>query len=136
MIHTTQPVAAAAGQARAQRITDGAGADARQRCPGDTDDQRRMSLAYEVGILRGWVGNLCAEVAAFEPEDGSVEVEFNGERLWVHIPSELIQTNGFDLSRLLSADDKASILTIAEGVQRQQWIDAGAEERFRAREAA
>ena len=96
------------GHTRAQRLID------------RIEAQTRGAAIVEVGALRAMVRNLCAELAAFEPEDGSVEIEFNGERLWVHIPSELIQANGFDISRLLSKADKAAIITIAEEVQRNQ----------------
>ena len=84
------------------------------------DRKVAMGGCHEVGLYRALIRNLCAEVALFEPEDGSVEIEFNGERLWVHIPSELIQMNGADISRLLSKADKAAIITIAEEVQREK----------------
>ena len=86
----------------------------------------------EVGALRAMVRNLCAELAAYEPEDGSVEVEFNGHYLFVHIQSEQIQANGFDISGLLSKDDKAAILCIAEEKARELML----EEAERARDDA
>ena len=91
---------------------------------------------HEVGALRGLVRNLCAELAAFEPEDGSVEIEFNGEQLHVHIQSEQIQVNGRDISRLLSRSDVMAIICLAEEVQRQQMIDQGNEARELMRAAA
>lgn len=109
-----------AGQARAQRLID------------RIESQTRGAAIVEVGALRAMVRNLCAELALFEPEDGSVEIEFNGERLWVHIQAELIQANGFDISRLLSKADRAAVLTIAQEAQREQRDEAA----FRSRYAA
>lgn len=86
----------------------------------------------EVGALRAMVRNLCAEVAMFDPEDGSIQVEFRGVVLFVHIESEQIQANGCDISSLLSKDDKAAILCLAEEKARELMI----EEAQRARDDA
>ena len=109
-----------AGQARAQRLID------------RIESQTRGAAIVEVGALRAMVRNLCAELAAFDPEDGSVEVEFNGLHLWVHITSEQIQANGCDISALLSQDDRCAVVALAEEVQREQRID----DAYRARYAA
>lgn len=110
-----------AGQARAQKLID----KIEIQCLG-------KHHVLEVGALRAMVRNLCAELAAYEPEDGSVEVEFNGHYLFVHIQSEQIQANGYDISGLLSKDDKAAILCIAEEKQRELML----EEAQRARDDA
>jgi hypothetical protein len=77
------------------------------------------------------VRNLCAEVAMFDPEDGSISVEWKNITLFVHIPSEQIQVNGCDISGLLPRDDVTAILCLAEEAQRQQWVDDAAEVQFR-----
>ena len=107
-----------AGQVRAQRLLD----KIESQCKAGNGSDRTPYSILEIGALRAMVRNLCAELAAFEPEDGSVEVEFNGHYLFVHIESEQIQANGFDISGLLSKDDKAAILCIAEEKQREQNI--------------
>jgi hypothetical protein len=113
-----------AGQARAQRLID------------RIEAQTTGSAILEIGALRAMVRNLCAEVAAFEPIDGSIEVQFRGCPLWVHIGDEQIQANGYDIAGLLSADDKATVLGIAAEKQREQWVDEGAEALARMRVAA
>lgn len=101
-----------AGQARADRMLRSIEANSNGR-----------HWAEELGALRVTVRNLCAEVAAFEPIDGSVEVQWKGSPLWVHIEDELIQANGYDIAHLLSREDRAAIITLAEEVQFEQWRD-------------
>ena len=121
------PKLLAAGQARAQRLID------------RIEAQTKGSAILEIGALRAMVRNLCAEVAAFDNEDGSVEVEFKGLRMGVLLTGDLaalIQVAGVDIEPLLSDADVSAIVTLAQEVQRQQWIDDAAEVRFRARGAA
>jgi hypothetical protein len=98
--------------------------------------ERGGSFSYEAGALRGLVRNLCAELDAFEPEDGSIEVWFKGSPLWVHLGQELIQANGFDIAHLLDADTRAAIVTLAEEKQRDQWLECAEEARAELRAAA
>lgn len=109
-----------AGQVRAKRLLD----KIESQCSG--------SAILELGATRAMVRNLCAELAAFDPEDGSVQVEFRGVVLFVHLQSEQIQANGCDISSLLPKDDKAAILCIAEEKAREMMI----EEAQRARDDA
>lgn len=111
--HTPPAMSAArqiltAGQARAKRIL----AKIEAQCSG--------SAILEVGALRAMVRNLCAEVAAFEPEDGSIEVWWKGSPLFVHLDGELIQANGYDIAHLLSPQDRAAVLCAAEEKAREQ----------------
>lgn len=117
-----------AGQVRADREIAKVDAMSASAGRGDLSE----SLAFEAGAFRGVVRNLCAELAAFDPEDGSVEVEYRGIHLWVHITSEQIQANGCDISALLSQDDRCAVVALAEEVQREQRID----DAYRARYAA
>lgn len=102
----------AAGQVRADRELSRIEAEA-ARC-GD------MRYPHEAGTLRGLVRNLCAELAAFEPIDGSIEISWRGYPLHVHIQDELIQANGYDIAGLLSKEDRVAILYAAEDAQREQ----------------
>ena len=111
MIGTPAHRLLAAGQARAQRLID------------RIESQTAGSAILEIGALRAMVRNLCAEVAAFEPEDGSIEVVFKGIHLWVHLESEQVQANGCDIGPLLSPSDWSAIASLAEDKRRQQRID-------------
>lgn len=105
-----------AGQARADREI--VQVDEMSARVGRGDLQK--SLAFEAGAFRGVVRNLCAELAAFEPIDGSIEISWKGYPLHVHIQDELIQANGYDIAPLLSKEDRAAILYAAEEKQRDQ----------------
>lgn len=117
-----------AGQVRAQRLLD----KIESQCSG--------SAILELGATRAMVRNLCAEVAMFDPEDGSVQVEFRGVVLFVHLESEQIQANGCDIARLLSPQDRMAVICLAEEAQREQDIEravrARDELRMATREAA
>lgn len=117
MSHTTIAMSAArklltAGQARADRELSRIEAEA-ARCGG-------LAMAYEAGTLRGLVRNLCAELAAYEPEDGSIEVWFKGGPLHVHPEQEMVQANGYDISSFLSPDDWVAITRLVEEKQREE----------------
>jgi hypothetical protein len=101
-----------AGQARAQQLIN----RIEVQCLG-------QPAVLEIGALRAMVRNLCAEVAAFEPEDGSIRVEYRGVTLWVHIQSEQIQAGGCDISALLPQADRCAIVALAEEARRQRRID-------------
>jgi hypothetical protein len=100
-----------AGQARAQRLID------------RIEAQTTGSAILEIGALRAMVRNLCAEVAMFDPEDGSIEVVFKGIHLWAHLESEQVQANGCDIGPLLSPGDWSAIASLADEKQREQRID-------------
>ena len=112
-----------AGQAKAQAVIDAA-----------------ARSSNEVGELRYALRNKFAELAAFDPEDGSVQVEFRGVVLFVHIQSEQIQANGCDIAALLSPQDRLAVICLAEEAQREQDIEravrARDELRMSTREAA
>lgn len=110
-----------AGQVRAQRLID----RIEVQCLG-------QPAVLEVGALRAMVRNLCAEVAAFDPEDGSIQVEFRGITLFVHLQSEQIQANGCDIAALLSPQDRMAVICLSEEAQRELAI----EEAQRARDDA
>lgn len=124
------PAAQRLGQARADRLIQQADSESvayAKRIGGDSS----VRWSHQAGMLQGTVRNLCAELAAYDPEDGSVEVEWRGVHLWVHIRSEQIQANGCDISALLSQRDVEAIVCLAEERQREQWADDAAEVAFR-----
>lgn len=99
-----------AGQARAQRLLDKIEA----QCSG--------SAILELGATRAMVRNLCAELAAFDPEDGSIEVEFKGLTLHVLVAgwnATLIQHAGIDIGPLLSQADEQAITHLALDKKRE-----------------
>ena len=117
-----------AGQDRAQRLLD----KIESQCKAGNGSDRTPYSILEIGALRAMVRNLCAELAAFEPEDGSIEVQWKNSPLFVHLKGELIQANGYDIAHLLSPKDREAILCIAEEKQRERAI----EEAQRARDDA
>jgi hypothetical protein len=101
----------------------------------DRELAKTEKAPHEVGALRATVRNLCAELDAFEPEDGSIEVWFKGSPLWVHLAQEMIQANGYDISRFMSEEDKQAVITLAEEKQRDQWLEMAEETRAERRAA-
>lgn len=110
-----------AGQARADRIIFGA---------------TSLDWAEEIGALRATVRNLCAELDAFNPIDGSVEIQWKGSPLWVQIGDEQIQANGYDIAHFLSKEDRCAIITLAEEAQRDRWLGDAIEAQAELRVAA
>jgi hypothetical protein len=83
----------------------------------------------EVGDLRGLVRNLCAELAAFERPDGYIEVWWNAQPFSVCVKDELIEVNGFDITKLLDKDVKAAVLNAAREKKRDDDLQRAEEVR-------
>ena len=94
-----------AGQARAQRLIS----KIEIQCLG-------QPAVLEIGALRAMVRNLCAEVAAFENDDGTHEVEFDGITYGVFLTGgrfEYAQINGVDVTRLLTRAQQSALEMLA-----------------------
>jgi hypothetical protein len=104
-----------AGQARAQRLID------------RIESQTTGSAILEIGALRAMVRNLCAEVAAFECDDDTIYIEFNGRPYGVMLTPDgdfdYAQIAGIDVTDLLPFKARQDMTTLALNARRQKRID-------------
>jgi hypothetical protein len=96
-------------------------------------------LAEEVGALRATVRNLCAEVAAFENDDGTIPVELDGRPYGVMLTPDgdfdYAQIAGIDVSDLLDSKTQCKLENMARDARREQWAEDAIEARAELRAA-
>lgn len=114
-----------AGQARAQRLID----RIEIQCLG-------QPAVLEIGALRAMVRNLCAEVAAYECDDGCISIEYQGRHYGVMLTPDgdfdYAQIAGNDVTDLLPIRARQDMAALARNARAEQW----AEDACRAREDA
>lgn len=135
MTHAPALIAAApklltAGQARAQRLID------------KIEHQTRGNVILEIGALRAMVRNLCAEVAAFECDDGSIEIQYAGRPYGVMLTPDgdfdYAQIAGIDVTDLLPIKARLEMAVLARNARDERRVDDAWSERqgYLAAEAA
>ena len=111
-----------AGQARAQRLID------------RIEAQTSGSAILEIGALRAMVRNLCAEVAAYECDDGCISIEYQGRHYGVMLTPDgdfdYAQIAGNDVTDLLPIRARQDMAALARNARAEQW----AEEAYEARQ--
>jgi post-segregation antitoxin (ccd killing protein) len=97
-------------------------------------------IAEEVGALRATVRNLCAEVAAFENDDGTIAVELDGRPYGVWLDAdgnlEFAQIAGIDVSGLLDSKALHQLARLARDARKERWAEDAIEARAELRAAA